>query len=291
MTIRSILASLSGAQGDAAVLETSALAQATLGAWVDCLHVTYDLAADQTFLAYAVGPGRSLPNERLRAWDAELREKSVRARQAFDEFCARHHVAPGSTLGVRGHFSFHEAAGVEPDETIREARYRDLTIVARAAANGAFSIDKLGAIVMGSGRPILIAPQKTKSTFAQSVVIAWKDTAEAARAVMAAMPILVHAKSIAIVTTCDDEYERSSTETSVKALAVQLRRHGFSIETKVLPFGAQTTAGRLLCHAREIDADLLVMGGYGHGRIREYVFGGATREILADCDIPVLMAH
>lgn len=291
MTIRSILASLNGGHGDAAVLETAALAQKTLGAWVDCLHVTYDLAADQTFLAYAVGPGRSLPSERLRALDAELTEKSFRARQAFDDFCARHHVAPGSALGVPGHFSYSEAVGIEPDETIREARYRDLTIAAREASNDTFSIAKLGAVVMGSGRPLLISPQKPAGTFAQKIVIAWKDTAEAARAVMAAMPLLVHAKSITVVATNDEESERASTEASVDALAAQLRRHGFTIDVKLLPFVPHSTADRLLGHVSAAGADLLVMGGYGHGRFREYVFGGVTREILADCAAPVLVTH
>src|SRR3569832_2221374 len=138
-----------------------------------------------------MGPGHSLPSERLRVLETEFREKSVRARQAFDDFCARHHIAPGSTLGVRGHFSFHEAAGIEPDETIRQARYRDLTVVAREGINDAFSIDKLGALVMGSGKPVLISPPKAAGTFAERIVIAWKDTAEAARAVLVVFLITV----------------------------------------------------------------------------------------------------
>jgi len=285
MTVRSILASLGGAHGDAAVLETAALAQKTLGAWVDCLHVTYDLAADQTFLAYAIGPGRSLPTERLRALDTALTEKSARARQAFDDFCARHHLASATTPGSHGQFSYREIAGIEPDETVREARYRDLTIVARDGADDAFSIDRLGTIVMGSGRPVLISPQKVPGTFGEKVVIAWKDTAEAARAVMSAMPIFAHARSITVVATAE------TAEASLDAIAFQLRRHGFAIETRFLPLTPHTTADRLLDHAYAVDADLLVMGGYGHGRVREYVFGGVTREILADCAIPVLMAH
>ena len=108
---------------------------------------------------------------------------------------------------------------------------------------------------------------------------------------MAAIPILVHAKSITVVATNDEEFEHASTQASVGALAVQLKRHGFEIETKLLPFAAHSTADRLLDHAYAADADLLVMGGYGHGRFREYAFGGVTREILSDCDIPVLMTH
>ncbi|MBL6853798.1 MAG: universal stress protein [Alphaproteobacteria bacterium] len=291
MTIRSILASLNGAESDAAVLETSAYAQKMLGAWVDCFHVTYDLAADQMLLAYAVGPGRSLPNERLRALDAEMREKSVRARQAFDDFCSRNHLAPVSALGVHGHFSYREVAGIEPNETIREARYRDLTITAREAVDDSFSIEKLGSIVMGSGRPVLIASQNAAASFGQKVVIAWKDTAEAARAVMAAMPILVHAKSITIATTNEEESQCASTEGSMNALAVQLRRHGFEVQARILPFTVRSAADRLLDYAYAAEADLLVMGGYGHGRFREYCLGGVTREVLADCAIPVLMTH
>lgn len=289
MTIRSILASLHGSHGDVGVLETAALAHKVLGAWVDCLHVTHDFSAEETLLAYSLGPERSLPSERIRALEADFAERSLRARKAFDECCTRHHLA---SPNAGGRFSYLEARGMHPQETVHEARFRDLTIIGREAANDSLSIEKLGTVVMGCGRGVLISPQKAAATFGQNVVIAWKDTPEAAHAVTTAMPILAHAQSIHVVAANDDGAEPPlAVETSINVLAGQLRRHGLTVEAKLLPFNSHTVLSRLLDRAYGVNADLLVMGGYGHGRLREYVFGGVTREVLADCDIPVLMTH
>lgn len=289
MAIRSILASLNGNHGDIAVLETAALAHKALGAWVDCLHVTYDFGADEKFLAYSLGPARALPSERIRALDADFAEKSRRARETYDSFCNRHRL--DTRPGDRCAFSYSDARGGQPDETVREARYRDLTIIGREAPNNAFSIEKLGAVVMGCGRGVLISPQKSAASFGQNIVIAWKDTPEAAHAVTAAMPILAGAKQISVVTTPDERAQTPAAEASINALAAQLRRHGLAVGAKLLPFDSHAVHSRILDHAYAIEADLLVMGGYGHGRLREYVFGGLTREILSDCDLPVLMTH
>lgn len=291
--MKSILASLNGTGSDVSVLETAAVAQKMFDATVDCLHVKFDAGGPEALLAYAVAPGNSLPSQRLRALGSHLTDTAEKARSAFGDFCHRHKLAlkaPASGPDRRD-FRFQETIGLELDETIRQSRYRDLLVVGRGAPNDSADIDRLGTIVLGSGRPVLIAPHKAAATLVRRVVIAWKDTAEAAAAVTAAMPFLSKAQEIVVAVTNHDEVPPSETKQAGELLAAQLRHHGLEVKVKFLPYDATSAGGRLLEYCYGVDADLLVMGGYGHSRLQENVFGGVTREILSNCDLPVLMTH
>jgi nucleotide-binding universal stress UspA family protein len=134
----------------------------------------------------------------------------------------------------------------------------------------------------------LIAPSAPISALPDTVVIAWKSTPEAARAVSAAMPLLPIAKQIVIMTVAEDE--RTIEEEGAARLMANLRWDGFTASVRRLEPGAQEAAETLLAAARE-QAALLVMGGYGHSRLREWIFGGFTQRILRDAEVPVLIAH
>ncbi|HVI65259.1 MAG TPA: universal stress protein, partial [Bradyrhizobium sp.] len=115
-----------------------------------------------------------------------------------------------------------------------------------------------------------------------------KSTPEAARAVTVAMPFLSIAKQIVIMTVAEDE--TTIEEEGAARLMANLRWDGFSASVRRLEPGAQGGAETLLAAARE-QAALLVMGGYGHSRLREWIFGGFTERILRAAEIPVLIAH
>jgi nucleotide-binding universal stress UspA family protein len=121
-----------------------------------------------------------------------------------------------------------------------------------------------------------------------TVVIAWKSTPEAGRAVTAAMPFLALARHIIIMTVA--EGENAIEEEGAARLMANLCWDGFSASVRRLQPGAQGAAETLLAAARE-QAALLVMGGYGHSRVREWIFGGFTQRILRAAEIPVLIAH
>jgi nucleotide-binding universal stress UspA family protein len=142
---------------------------------------------------------------------------------------------------------------------------------------------------MQSGRPLLLAPPKSLPKIGHKVAIAWKEGAEAARAVTAASSILSRAEEVVVLCVsrnpAGDDRDRLSTE----RLAKSLRWRGVKVEVQMEYAAASPEAAALKNMAYNRDADLLVMGAYGHGRFREFVLGGVTEEMLNGCGIPVLM--
>lgn len=142
-----------------------------------------------------------------------------------------------------------------------------------------------------SGRPVLLAPAEMASaSIGQRVLIGWKPKREAARAVADAMPFLESAEKVVVATV---NAQRDSVDpTSGPAITALLQHKGVKAELHALEAGKNETAEmKLLQEAAAIGADLIVMGGYGHSRLREFVFGGVTRSLSRDCPIPVLMSH
>lgn len=139
--------------------------------------------------------------------------------------------------------------------------------------------------------PVLIQPDKAPwPDQIRNVLVGWNESTEALRAVRAAMPFLQRADNvnIAIVDPPQHGPERSDPGGS---LSQMLSRHGVRPEVSVLSKTLPRVCDVLTRHARDIDADLVVMGAYGHSRFRESILGGATRNMLELADVPVLMAH
>ena len=162
----------------------------------------------------------------------------------------------------------------------------DLLIIGRRTDDPGVSVDTIETALFGSGRPVLISPAAGLVTLPETIVIAWKATPEAARAVGAAMPLLSTAKQILIVTVAEDQ---GSDEEGVRLLT-SLRWHGFNVSMSRLPPGPQGAASTLLAAAAE-QAALVVMGAYGNSRLRQWIFGGFTRHVLRGAEVPVLMMH
>ena len=178
-----------------------------------------------------------------------------------------------------------------------EAACADLCVVAGVAA------DDLDAgvvrtfvitLLLASGRPLLMVPPRCRLPMPPSrVVLAWKPCAEAARAMHNAMPLLVGADSVDVVIVEDeaDEPGAGSTFPQERQLEAHLEHHGVR-PTIIRYAGSERSAGAtILAHAAKVDAQLLVAGGYGHSRLREWVMGGVTRELLARATLPVFLSH
>jgi nucleotide-binding universal stress UspA family protein len=133
-------------------------------------------------------------------------------------------------------------------------------------------------------------PEGSHNARPKNIVIGWNESAEAIRAVRAAMPLLQKADAVhvAIIDPPETGPERSDPG---GALAVYLSRHGVRCDIQVMTRQGLKVSERLSQHVTETGSDLLVMGGYGHSRFREAVLGGATREMLQSSSVPVLMAH
>lgn len=146
--------------------------------------------------------------------------------------------------------------------------------------------------LFGAGCPFLLLPDgETEAGFSRMsrIAIAWNGRAEAAHAVSRALPLLKKADRVNIVVIDPQQIEVG--EDPGSDLAAYLSRHGIPITVDVLASGGMEVAEKLAQRMKDIDADLLVMGGYGHTRLREWLLGGATRSILETAEFPVFMAH
>ena len=215
--------------------------------------------------------------------------RNDRAHHAVLSFCAREHVAlSDSPLAGAPSATFRVETGNEARLLAARARTADLTVLGRAADGEAVTLDLLEAVLLDSGRPLLIAPTQPPEHLGRHIAIAWKDTPEAARAVAAAMPLLHAAESITVIAVQEEVGQDSS---AAARLGDALRWHNPATTLRVVPPAAADAADTLLASAAEAQADLLVMGGYSHSRLREVVFGGVTRRVLRAAGLPVLLAH
>ncbi|QEL27192.1 universal stress protein (plasmid) [Bosea sp. F3-2] len=176
-----------------------------------------------------------------------------------------------------------------PTEFIaNQARAADLIIVARSSSGAShrmITIDA-GDAVMELGRPVLIVPQNGRSILARRVIVAWKDTREARRAVLDALPFLQRAESVTVLSVGDDARDQSGED-----VCAHLARHGITSRPMIRTSLSGSYADTIVDAALEDGSDLIVSGAYGHNRLREWIFGGVTGDLLADSPIPCLMSH
>jgi nucleotide-binding universal stress UspA family protein len=286
--IRTILVPSTGGDLDAAVFATALAVARRFGAHLDCLHVRLDASAlAVTMTADSGGPAiLGGLTERFEE-DADRREAA--AKQAFDAFCRREGVplrdapaaAPGLSAGWR------REVGFEPAWVTEHGRAADLIVAGRRVDGGDVVTETIEAALLDSGRPVLIPGKGPMTAIPETIAIGWKPTREAAHAVTAAMPFLAAATEIAILTVTEDG---PGADVLDRPLETALRWHGFRVSAQHLAPGEAGGPQALLDAARERNA-LLVMGGYGHSRLREWVFGGFTRRALTNAEVPVLIAH
>jgi nucleotide-binding universal stress UspA family protein len=175
------------------------------------------------------------------------------------------------------------------------ARYSDVAIVGQADPES----DDLGStgdlperVVLGSGRPVLVVPYAgTFTTIGQRVLVAWNASREATRAVNDAMPLLGGASKVTVLAINPRGGLHGHGEVPGADLALHLARHGVRAEASALKSNDVDVGALLLSQAADLGADLIVMGAYGHSRLREVVLGGATREILRSMTVPVFLSH
>ncbi len=174
----------------------------------------------------------------------------------------------------------------------RETRWADLIVAARpygGAESGRWE-DIVEAVLFGSGRAVYLVPPGNRNPGpVRQVLVAWRDTRETARAVAEALPFIHKAARTEIVIVSSSRH--AATAEAGADIARHLVRHGATVSVSVVKTDDQSVSEALLEKARHISADLIVMGGYGHSRLREWILGGTTLDMLTTCDVPILMAH
>jgi nucleotide-binding universal stress UspA family protein len=144
---------------------------------------------------------------------------------------------------------------------------------------------------MESGRPVLIIPNSgTASLPAKRVTVAWNGKREAARAVFDAMQFLERADDVNVV-SINPEKEGAVLDLPTAEICAALSRHGIKAQGSQSHAIGPDVGGELLRQASAFGSDLLVMGCYGHSRLREFILGGASRHVLSEMRIPILMSH
>lgn len=172
-------------------------------------------------------------------------------------------------------------------------RHADLGIVPACPPDeGGKALVFFHALLFESGRPVLVMPPSLSGAFPpRHAVIAWRPTREAARALHDALPLLARCSTVDVV--CVDPQARPDRDGEEPGtdIAVHLARHGLQVNVVALSSGGAEVATVLLRHCRESGAGLLVAGGYGHARAREWILGGTTRSLLEEAALPILFSH
>lgn len=226
-----------------------------------------------------------LPDSFFTTLDRQIEEGLAAARERLE-----------ATLKKRGIGSEVRTAHYEPTRfahaICRHARYADLVVLGQADPEHAGQLEQElpEDVLLGSGRPALLEPHVgARKTPGERVLIAWDGSRESVRAVNDAMPLLERAKWAGVLVVNPSRGDHGDQPGA--DIARYLARHGIAVEAEHTEARDITVADAILGRVADEGADLLVMGAYGHARLRETVLGGTTRQILREMTVPVLMSH
>lgn len=278
--VKSIFVPLTGFDSDYPALEAAITLAKNFAARIECLHVRLDTESALALMT------------RESSWKIEREEGqlSQKARAVFEEARKRHDL-PSDDVGaaLKGvAVKWHEVEEFPLPEAVYHGRMNDLVAVAR---DPRLLPERVAEIVMRTGRPVLVAPAKPSLTIGETIAVAWKDTPESARALTAAMPFLLKSKKVLLMAVQEDPESERDIRQSLEELRARLGLHGINAEILILTEVPVSTSETMLTAAYNHGCDLLVMGAYGHSRLREYVFGGVTQDMFIECALPLLVFH
>ncbi len=219
--------------------------------------------------------------------ESQQADNEAAAKAAIDRFAAATDRAGLSAEPLTLTASFAGAG----DQFGRIARRFDLAIVGQAepASNSVEEIIAEAAL-FESGRPVILVPYIQKAPLKlDNVMVCWDGSKAAARAIADAMPLLIKAGSVEIAIITNERGKQDEIEGA--DMGQHLTRHGLKVDVNRIPGGGIDTADALLSHAADSGADFMVMGGYGHSRLREFILGGVTHSIFRSMTIPALLSH
>jgi nucleotide-binding universal stress UspA family protein len=219
--------------------------------------------------------------------ESQERDNAAAAKAALDRFAAASKRAGVSAEPLTMSASL---AGV-PELFSRIARRFDLSIVGQAEPETSAVEEVIAeAALFESGRPVIVVPYIQKEPLKlDQVMVCWDGSRAAARAIGDAVPLLKQSKRVEIVIVANERGKQD--EIAGADIGAHLARHGLNVEVRRTVLGDIDVADVLLSHAADSGSDFIVMGGYGHSRLREFVLGGVTRSIFRSMTAPVLMSH
>lgn len=226
-----------------------------------------------------------LPTDALAEILADSERSARAAVERFEMAAQRSRISTEHHLVTQG--------GLSPGEAFAAmARRFDLSVLQQSETDGVNNDPLIEAALLGSGRPVMIVPYIQKAGLKLGhVLCCWDGGAAAARAINDARPFLKKTETVEILVVDTERARHPRRETHSAEIARHLERHGITAEVKTISASDIDVTDSILSHAADCSADMIVMGGYGHSRLREFVLGGATRGILSTMTVPVFMSH
>jgi nucleotide-binding universal stress UspA family protein len=275
--IKDIVVNLSVAENGGYAGDFAVSVASTVGAHLTGIAFVYDPIVPMAATGY-------IPPEVI---DTQLRDNEAAAKAAMDRFNAAADRA-GITVELDKRPASLASAG---EQFGRIARRFDLAIVAQAEPERD-AVEELIAesTLFESGRPVIIVPYIQKTPLKLNrVMVCWDGSRQATRAIADAMPLLERAGQVELVIVANERGKQD--EIPGVDMGQHLARHGLKVDVNRITEGDIDVADALLSHAADAGVDFIVMGGYGHSRLREFVLGGVTRSVLRSMTVPVLMSH
>lgn len=225
------------------------------------------------FVASEIGP------EVIESQRAVLRRRAEEVEKQFK--------SETDKAGVKSEYRTDEGDPIEL--AVEQSRTADLVVVGQSSPEGEDDFNVPDHLALDSGRPVMVVPYAGHfETIGKRVMITWNGTRESARAISDALPFLADADEVVVLAV----NAPGETQTSCKDVVAQLERAGIKAKAQHITAGAgMSVADTVLSSLADNGSDLLVMGAYGHSRMREMVLGGVTRNILGHMTVPVLLSH
>jgi nucleotide-binding universal stress UspA family protein len=276
--IRDIVAFADGRPQDAGTIECAARLAREHGA-----HLTGAFVCP--FLLTAGGAayvrGRAI-KELLAGYDGEIATLEKARRELFERASRREGLA-AEWRAIRQPLT---------ESIVVHARYADLVVAARPVLESPEAPTVVPeSLVFASGRPVILLPSEAPPTLGRRIIVGWNASREATRAVADALPLLARAEAVELLIVDPECHSGSHGEEPGADVARHLARHEVRVEVRTVASRGEDIGSVLLSRAAAFGADLLVMGAYGHSRLTELAFGGATRTALHEAELPLFMSR
>lgn len=288
--IKTILVPVSGSDTDTRVFSTALAVARPLAAHIKFLHVRLsacEAAIRTRHVEYCMGPAI---NSALHALEKDQAKRSETAIGHAEAFCTIEGIALRDSPGVTATVSAEIIEETDQTESrlLAHARHSDLLVLGRPAHADLMPYYLIETLLLGSGRPILIAPDSRPAQPSGTIVVGWQETPAAARALTAALPLMKCAQRVVLVNVGEPH---TATPQDLEGVAEQLSWHGVNVEIRHLTGGSKSASQILLQSASDLNPEILVVGGYSHRPLQEMIFGGVTRAFLAQAETPIFMMH
>jgi nucleotide-binding universal stress UspA family protein len=281
LTMKTILVPTQNISAMTSTLETALLLAQRTGAYIEGVPLWFGIPE---FVVAELASTYSMETYRARR-----EEETAEARKLFETFMQEHKVAAARTSSNQASFGWF--AAVPPGEDLVGSHGRAFDVIVMSRPDADTTVPYHRAIESGlfeSGRPVLLSPPIAPKQIATNIMIHWNGSTEQARANALAMPLLHLAGRVTVLTVVGGQGVPGPSADQVRK---QLRHNGIAAEPVSIELEGRSTGEAVLAAAKAEGCDLLVKGAFTRNRLRQMIFGGATRYVMEHADLPLLMAH